>query len=144
MPPGPWDPWGERRQLDSGTDLGSLGDMGILQEPDLPMHPRNVGEEESSRKRPKLRETWQPPPWTALPQRIFESCALHMPRPPPCSHSGSAPHTILPELCCLTAPPPTCMTLLELSSYRHWPCRDVHSPQSTRRCAPCKPPPTTS
>lgn len=68
-----------------GQTWGSLGDMGILQEPDLPMHPRNVGEEESSQKRPKLRETWQPPPWTVFPQRIFESCALHMPRPPDCA-----------------------------------------------------------
>lgn len=34
--------------MDSGTESGGAwGDLGTLQQPDLPMHPRNVGEEES-------------------------------------------------------------------------------------------------
>ena len=34
--------------MDSGTESeGAWGDLGMLQQPDLPMHPRNVGEEDS-------------------------------------------------------------------------------------------------
>ena len=34
--------------MDSGTESeGAWGDLGMLQQPDLPLHPRNVGEEES-------------------------------------------------------------------------------------------------
>lgn len=35
-------------QMDSGTESeGAWGDLGMLQQPDLHMHPRNVGEEDS-------------------------------------------------------------------------------------------------
>lgn len=81
----------------AGQSGGPWGDLGMLQQPDLPMHPRNVGEEESEEAKaredmagssldcPLTECSWEP----CSPQSAPRLRALALTILP----------TILPELC---------------------------------------------